>query len=126
MAIRMKSTTVLVGTKRISWFNTNCLTFKKVKTGYEFTVYWKYKASVKKETFETTMQENEINKYFARFGLVAFHEWYINLDKILIITEDQIFGPVEKTKVRIVLVDGFEINKTIEATAWSWWKMSYL
>ncbi len=123
----MKTTTVLLSDgKRISWFNVNCVHFVKTKTGYEFTIYWKYKASVKKETVETTMQDNEINQYFARFGLVLFEDYYVNLGKILIITEDQIFGPLEKTKSRMVFIDGYELIKTTEATRWSWWKNTYL
>ncbi len=127
MAIRMKSTTVLLSdSKRVSWFNVNCVRFEKTPTGYEFTVYWKYKASVKQEIFETTMSESEINPYFARFGLVPFMDYYVNLGKILIVTEDQIFGPVEKTKVRMVLVDGHEILVTVESIKWSWWKQTFM
>ncbi len=124
--MRMKSTTVLIGNKRVSWFNVNCVQFQKTDLGHEFTVYWKYKASVKKETFDTPMQESEINKYFARFGLVLFHDWYINLAKILLVSEEQIFGPVEKTRARIVFDNGYELIKVIESTWWSWWKQTYM
>ncbi len=127
MAIRMKSTTVLLSDgKRVSWFNVNCTLAEKTKDGYQFTVFWKYKAAVKKEVLLSTMTVSEINKYFEKFGLVAFNDYYVNLSKILIVTEDQLYGPVEKTKIRMVFIDGYEILVTMESTKWSWWKQTFM
>ncbi len=126
----MKSTTVLLGNgKRVSWFNTSYVTVKELpdKEGYEFTVYWKYKAAIKKEVFTSPMKTQELNQYFYKFGIVPLKKGvFINLDKILIIDEEQVFGPVEKTRVRIVFTDGFEFKELLVSTDWSWWKQSYV
>ncbi len=123
----MKSTTVLLADgKRVSWFNVSYVQFKKTQDGYQFTVFWKYKSSIKSETFNSTMQDNEINKYFARFGFVVLEDYYINLSKIMIVTENQIYGPLEKTKFQLIFIDGLTLNKTQESTKWSWWKSTYM
>ncbi len=124
--MRMKSTTVLLEDKRVSWFNVNCVRVEQLPDGYNFIVYWKYKASVREELFKTSMKPNEINKYFERFGLVALDDYYVNLSKILITTENQIFGPVEKSRIHMIFDNGYEINKVMEATKWSWWKQTFM
>jgi ribulose kinase len=82
--IRMKTTTVLIEDTRVSWFNVNCVHVNKTDTGYMFTIFWKYKAAIKRENIFTTMKEPELPKYFARYGLVKFQEWFVNLGKIMI------------------------------------------
>ncbi len=126
--IRMKSTTVLLGDgKRVSWFNVSHVDVLPTPEGYEFTIKWKYKASVKTEVFKAPMKAHELNKYFARFGIIPFEEdLFINLAEIMIVKEEQIFGPVEKTEVSMIFRDGYEIKRKIESTKWSWWKQQYL
>ncbi len=130
--IRMKSTTVLLADgKRVSWFNVSHVLVEPtpdgVVGGYTFTIHWKYKASVKTETFTTPMLSIELNKYFARFGIVPLEkDLFINLAEIMIVTEEQLFGPVEKTIMSMVFRDGYEIKRKLESTKWSWWKQQYL
>ena len=134
MNIRKKSTTVLLADgKRVSWFNVNYLEVVQIldengiKSGFEFIVKWKYKASIKSETFFSPMVQNELNKYFARFGIVPLTETvYVNLAKISIVTEEQIYGPIEKTRVKMIFVDGYQFQEKIDSAKWSWWKQTYL
>ncbi len=128
MNVRMKTTTVLLADgKRISWFNTTHVRIYPIEGGYEFRVYWKYKASIKEEIFTSPMKENELNKYFARFGIIPLTKnLYVNLAKITIVKEEQVYGPVEKTRVEMIFVDGFQFKELIEASQWSWWKQSYM
>jgi RNA recognition motif-containing protein len=123
--IRMKTTTVLIDDVRVSWFNVNCVHVKKVQDGYIFTIFWKYKAAVKEEKIFTSMNEPELPKYFAKYGLIKFQNWYVNLSKIMIIKENIIYGPQEKTRVNIIFSDGYNITKTLIARDWSWWKQTY-
>jgi hypothetical protein len=126
MAIRKKTTTVLIEDTRISWFNTNCVHINETDDGFMFTVFWKYKASIKRKNIFTTMKENELPKYFEKYGLVKFQDYFINLGKIMIIDEESIFGPKEKAQVSIVFSDGYSITKVVDATEWSWWKKTYI
>ncbi len=126
----MKTTTVLLASgKRVSWFNISYVKVNKLpgKEGYRFSIFWKYKASIKEETFDSPMHDNEVNKYFARFGIVPFVDnIYINLASVLTIDEEPVHGPVEKTRVSIVFRDGFKIIKVLESTQWAWFKTSYV
>jgi len=119
--------------KRVSWFNVSYVENKKLNItddgidGYEFTIRWKYKAQIRKETFRSGMKHNEINKYFAGFGLVPFFDdIMINTSKVLFMTEEQVFGPIEKTRVHITFTDGLELNGLIVSTQFSGWKQSFL
>ncbi len=127
--IRMKSTTTLLSSgKRVSWFNVSYLKYRKLpkEEGYEFTIHWKYKAAIKKEIVTSPMATQELNKYFAKFGIVPLKDGVmVNLDNIMIIDEEPVHGPLEKTRVRMVFVDGFEIKEVMVATQWAWWKQTY-
>ncbi len=95
--------------------------------GYQFSIYWKYKASIKEEVFISPMQDSELNKYFARFGIVPLVEdIYVNLASIMTIDEEPVHGPVEKTRVSIVFRDGFQFKKVMAATQWTWFKSTYV
>jgi hypothetical protein len=127
MAVRMKTTTVQMNDgKRVSWFNTSYVKITEVDAGYELKIYWKYKASIKSETIETTMSSREMLKYFNRFGLVPLEDYYINLSRIMFIDEEVIYGAIEKSRVHMVFTDGLEITKIVKAQDWSWWKQSYM
>ncbi len=124
----MKTTTVLLASgKRVSWFNVSYVKAVLVGDEYEFTIYWKYKAQIRKEIFTSPMKENQLNKYFASFGLVPLVDnVFINLSKVLMIDEEAVHGPVEKTRIRMVFTDGFEMSHVMVATQWAWWKQSYV
>jgi hypothetical protein len=126
MALTKARTVLFSDGKRVNLFEVTHFRTKKLKLGYEFTIYWKYKASIKEEIIRTDHASFDPSKYFKQFGFAPFTEnIYVNLAKIMIIEEEQVFGPVEKTKVRIVFSDGFQIIEKLESTRWSWWKSSF-
>jgi hypothetical protein len=127
MALRMRTKTVqLADGKRVNWFDVSYTLVTKIQDGYEFTIYWKYKAAIKSETLSTTMADNEVNKYFSKFGLVKWDQYYINLDKVMLINEETIHGAIEKSSVEMVFVDGLYLKRKVPAQEWSWWKQLYV
>lgn len=122
----MKTTTVLIEDVRVSWFNVNCVHYQPADDGFMFTIFWKYKAAIKRENIFTPMKANELSKYFEKFGLVKYQDYYVNLSKIMLIKEDPVYGPQDKTRVQLIFNDGFNIMKVLPSEEWSWWKQSYV
>lgn len=112
---------------RINWMNTSYFTVESENADeYTFSVKWKYKASIMTEEIVLKKQNLHLQNYFKQFGIAALNkDTYVNLGRILTIQETQVHGPVDKTLVRIVFVDGFELIRKIESTQWVWWKSTY-
>ena len=124
----MRAKTILTADgKRINWHQITHVDLQREGGVLIGKFKWKYKASIKVEEIALNLKDTEIGKYFKRYNFAPLTtEIYINLDKIMLLEENQIFGPTEKTKVRILFLDGFELYKVIESVRWSWWKTSFL
>lgn len=123
--LRTRTSLTSSGT-RVNWKNTSYFEIKEGDGVYIIGIKWKYKASIKTETVEINI-ETDLYKYFKQFGLVQINPTiFINLNNILTIDEEQIHGPVEKTRIRFVFWDGFEITIVLQSTTWVWWKTTYM
>jgi len=124
---------------RVNWMNVSFFDIEKITSEstntingetidiqeYKLTIKWKFKASILSEVAIMPLTTN-IQQLMKPFGLVPFGEdSYININNILIIEEVAIHGPQEKVRVRVVLMDGFEIIKTFDAKAWAFWKSNH-
>ena len=121
----MKANTIMMTNGvRVNWRQVSYFTYTKTDDGFEFKVKWKYKASIRTETLILKKDFN-LNSYFKQYKIVLFNDLWVNLTKIMIIEEEAIHGPEEKTKVRMVFVDGFELIQTMPADKWARWKTTY-
>ena len=113
--------------KRINWSQITSVSLSREDGVLIGKIKWKYKASIKTEEFALNLKDHEIGPYFKRVNFAPLTtNLYVNVEKIMMIEEDQIFGAVEKTKVRMLFLDGFEISEKMEPAQWSWWKTSFL
>ncbi len=124
----MKARLSLLDDKRVNWMNITHTRILKVNDGFELSIYWRYKASIKQEIFlQRSTDLGQLNTYFQKFGFAPMTpDLFINLSKIMILTEEQMFGAVERTRVKITFEDGFQINEVMESSNWSWFKQSFL
>jgi len=110
---------------RVNWRNVSYFTIEETDQYYLAGIKWKYKASIMTEEIHLN-KELTLYKFFKPFGIVAFgKEHYVNLHNIITIEETEVHGPVEKTVVRIVFVDGHQLVKKMTTTDWVWWKTNY-
>lgn len=120
---------------RINWANVSYFDVSTViekdpdtleeKSEYQILVKWKFKASIISEDIRMSIDTN-LPRYMKTFGLIPLgSEKYINVSKILLINEEAIHGPIEKTRVRIVFTDGFEIKETLSTEHWVQWKQAH-
>jgi len=120
-------TTLTADGKRINWSQVTHIDLKREGGVLIGRFKWKYKASIKTEEVALNLKDTEIAKYFKHYNFAPLtNDLYINLDKIMLIEEEQKFGPIEKTRVRMLFLDGFEVFKNVESVRWSWWKTSFL
>lgn len=112
---------------RVSWSNVSFANINEVDNGYEIEFQWKYKVSIRHEkTFLEKSPGLNIRDFFKRYGLVLLIPGlYINLKKIMVIQEEVQHGPIDYTKLRIVFVDGYELNTKMTSESWSWWRSNH-
>jgi len=111
---------------RINWKNISYFTVEETKPIFKANIRWKYKAGLMEEIIEVGGEDFDPYKYFKKFGIVSLSEdVYINLNKIMLIKEKTVHGPIDKTTVRIVFNDGMQIIKKLDSKYWSWWKDTY-
>ena len=109
---------------RINWKRVSYFSLEATKEHYIVGIRWKYKASLRTEYINLNI-ETDLYKYFKQHGLVKFEDIYVNLNKILLIEEKAVHGPNEKTRVRLLFEDGFEVIRIFKSTDWVWWKTTY-
>jgi hypothetical protein len=127
-SIQSARTTLMSNGLRVNWNNVSSIMYTKENNKYNLEFQWRYKASIRKE--KTTLNITpglEIVKYFSRWNLVPINEnILINLNKIMLIEEiETIPGPVDRIRLRIVFVDGFESIINSKSEFWIWWKNNY-
>jgi hypothetical protein len=119
-------TIVTPGGLRVNWHNVSLLTIEKIDDLYYVEISWKYKASIKKEKTQIGGPDFRPKEFFKKYGLIALDEnTFINVRNILVIEETSVHGPQEKTLVRIVLQDGFQIVRKLDSKNWAWWKENH-
>ena len=119
---------------RISWMNVNYFDLEEVSVEAEgagaegiiikehkLGIKWKYKASILTEEIRLPIDVN-LPKMMKPFNLVPIGNSYVNVYKIMTINEEAMHGPEERVRVRIVLVDGFELIKILGVDEWAYWK----
>lgn len=117
----MKPTMVLNG-KRINW--RNCTLLKKEKDN-KLIVYYKYKASIKEEKFDTTGLDS-LNGYLMKFELINLQEYYININNVLFVKEDINSGKIDTIKIVFTFTDGLSKTFLIDINFWYSWRNNYL
>ncbi len=124
----LKARTILMSNGiRINWRNIAYLEIDSQDTdGFSCIVKWKYKASIRSEVIELKKPDTNLVNYFKQYSIVQLtSECYVNLSRIMTISEETIYGPQDITQVRIVFLDGFEVIKKIPSEKWQWWKTNY-
>jgi len=125
----LRTRTLLVGDTRVNWNNVSYFELgddaEQPDVYYSIGIKWKYKASIKTEYLKLS-KETDLYAYFKRFDTVKLGRYYINLSKIITLSEENIHGPTEKTRIRLVFTDGFELVETINTDVWVWWKTTYI
>ncbi len=117
--------------KRVNWPAISFFFIEEIQKeenqGYTFFIKWKYKASIK--TIETcwTGKEIRIDEHFRKINIVRFKDnIFINLERLQIVEERPIHGPLEKTEVIFYFEDGLRLVERLPATKWAWWKNTFM
>jgi hypothetical protein len=115
--------------KRMNWTSISYFWLEELteEEGYSISFKWKYKASLKVMITKWTGKELNLQKHFRGFNVVELKDnFYINLNRVQMVEEEAIHGPVEKTKITIYFEDGLYLTQIFEATKWAWWKTTFL
>ena len=128
--VQMRSpVSLLANGKRVNWNQVTHVRAQKSidGDGYELKIYWRYKAAIREEIFKhMASNDGQLNEYFKGFGFAPLNQGlFINLQKIMMVDEEQKYGPVEKTRIHIIFSDGMQIKETLESVQWSWFKKSF-
>ena len=113
---------------RINWKNVSYAVISEITLPegqmYSIGVKWKYKASILTEEILLPIETN-LNLYFKQTHLIRFDDALISLSKIMTINEEAVPGPQEMVRVRIVLVDGYQIIRKVTRESWISWKAAH-
>ena len=117
--------------KRINWRSISYFYAESIEgtgeQGVEFTIKWKFKASIKSIRTTWTGTNLGLTNHFRKLSIVELKDdLYVNLDRVQIVEEEAVHGPVEKVRVTMFFEDGLSIFVIFEATKWAWWKTTYL